>query len=78
MGIEAKYRAVFRNQLGQEVLDDICHRGRLLDECMTQEHLGRENLAKEILSLALSNDSGMVMREKFIKLLRRIRKKKKK
>ena len=55
--IETKCRMLFNTPDGKDVLFYIMEHGMMFDHCTTPEEMGRNNLAKEIMAMAMSFDS---------------------
>ena len=52
--IETQCRVLFGTPAGRDVLFFILEQGMMFDHCTTQEEMGRNNLAKEIMAMAMS------------------------
>ncbi len=74
--LDQKYIAVFATAYGKEVLEDIYVRGGLGEPCMTEEQMGRGNLAKEIVARALHSDDGSVVRRKLFDFIKKVSRRK--
>lgn len=84
MSLQEKYKSVFETPDGLDVLSDIMERGKIFSPVLNDNDMGRTNLAKEIMLLALSDKEGqaegknysLLDGRRFKEIIKRIRKKK--
>jgi len=72
--LKEQYKSLFSSPGGEDVLADICRRGKLFEYCDTEEDRIRENFAKEILNMAKADDNGFIHKWNFWDLFQKIKK----
>lgn len=69
-------KSVFSSAEGQKVFDFILLQCNILDSCQNERDLGREDFAKELITIMYKDNDGIVKRHKFLDLFSRLVKEK--